>query len=106
MLLKPQYKRLQIGTIAGRKEKFRALSGSDLSEVPYAEPGWLSEGFHNPYYKESHRTFQKAVRQFVTDVVHPEMLAREDDGKRISQSVVDKLACVVLSSVVRAGGLL
>lgn len=92
MLLRPQYKRLQIGTIAGEKETVKALGVGELSKVPYAEPTWLCDGFHSPYYTENHRQFQKAMRKFVMEVIEPEMRLREDDGKRISQSVVDKIS--------------
>lgn len=64
-----------------------------LSKVPYAEPTWLSDGFHSPYYKQvnllfgcfflralndlraaeqSHRDLQKAMRKFVDDYVYPD----------------------------------
>ena len=56
------------------------------------QPSWLAEGFHSPYYTQSHRAFQTAVRTFVTDVIYPEMLQCEENGKKISQAVVDKMA--------------
>lgn len=52
VLLKPQYARLQIGTIAGEKSQIVSNVPGGLSEVPYAEPTWLSKGYHSPYYKE------------------------------------------------------
>lgn len=91
VLLRPQYKRLQIGTIAGQEEEVHALASDALSEVPYAEPSWLSKGYFSPYYTDSHRRFQRAVRQFMTEVVYPEALKCEENGKRISQEVVDKV---------------
>lgn len=53
---KPQYQRLQIGVIAGEEPSIRAHAFGDISGVPYAEPAWLTPGFHSPYYTE--------VRQF------------------------------------------
>ncbi|KZT27067.1 acyl-CoA dehydrogenase NM domain-like protein [Neolentinus lepideus HHB14362 ss-1] len=92
VLLRPQYARLQIGTIAGQEETIKTLKAGELSQVPYAEPTWLSNGFHSPYYTESHRRFQTAVRTFFMEVVQPDALRCEENGKRISQEVVDQLA--------------
>jgi hypothetical protein len=63
----------------------------DLSAVPYGEPLWLRPQFHSPYYNESHRRYQQAVREFVDEHVTPEALAREKDGKYISQDLVNKM---------------
>lgn len=92
VLNRPQYARLQIGTIAGQSEQVKPLSADEVSRVPYAEPTWLNDGFHSPYYNESHRRFFKAVRKFVMEEVYPEMVQCEETGKKISQGLVDKLA--------------
>ncbi|KAH8099997.1 acyl-CoA dehydrogenase [Cristinia sonorae] len=92
VLLKPQYARLVIGTIAGEKSVVTATAPGALSQVPYAEPTWLTKGYFSPYYKESHREFQKAVRLFTDEVLYPDAQAREEDGKRPSQAVFDKCA--------------
>lgn len=55
VLLRPQYKRLVIGTIQGAQEIIKARADGALSEVPYAEPSWLSTGYSSPYYKEVSR---------------------------------------------------
>ncbi|KAF8596282.1 acyl-CoA dehydrogenase NM domain-like protein [Ceratobasidium sp. AG-I] len=94
VLLKPQYTRLQIGTLQGESQKIKPLAAGELSKVPYAEPTWLTPGFSSPYYSENHRAFQKLMRKFVDDVVYPDGQAREEDGKRISQDVLDKMADV------------
>jgi hypothetical protein len=91
VLLRPQYARLQIGTIQGQKEVIRPQASDAASEVPYAEPSWLSKGYYSPYYTDSHRRFQKAVRKFIIEVVYPEAVKCEENGKRVSQEVVDKL---------------
>ncbi|TBU27688.1 acyl-CoA dehydrogenase NM domain-like protein [Dichomitus squalens] len=91
VLLRPQYARLQIGTIAGQKEFVQATVPGDISSVPYAEPAWLSPGFHSPYYNDNHRRFQKVVRKFFEEVVLPDAVKCEENGKRISQEVVEKL---------------
>jgi alkylation response protein AidB-like acyl-CoA dehydrogenase/predicted heme/steroid binding protein len=92
VLLKPGYSRLQIGTIEGENQTIKALAAGENSQVPYAEPSWLTPGYFSPYFKESHKALQKAMRKFVDEVVYPEALLREEDGKRVSQSVLDKMA--------------
>ena len=52
VLQKPQYARLQIGVVTGEKETIRPRAPGELSKVPYAEPTWLVQGYHSPYYKE------------------------------------------------------
>lgn len=49
---KPQYARLQIGTIRDEKPVIYGRVDGALSDVPYAEPTWLSKGFKSPYYKD------------------------------------------------------
>ncbi|KAF5321250.1 hypothetical protein D9619_001152 [Psilocybe cf. subviscida] len=92
VLLKPQYKRLQIGTVEGQQELIKPPVPGALSQVPYAEPTWLSKGYYSPYYTENHRKFQRAVREFMQTVVAPESVKCEESGKKISQEVVDKMA--------------
>ncbi|TFK72941.1 peroxisomal acyl-CoA-dehydrogenase [Pluteus cervinus] len=92
VLEKPQYKRLQVGVIEGEKSVIHGRSTGEISKVPYAEPTWLAEGYHSPYFTENHRRFQKACRQFFDEYVYEDAQAREADGKRPSQSVIDKMA--------------
>lgn len=92
VLLKPQYARLQIGKIQGQEECIKPLAPGELSQVPYAEPTWLTKGYHSPYYSDSHKRFQKAVRTFCMEVIQPESDRCEQSGKTISQEVVDKMA--------------
>lgn len=92
VLFRPQYARLQIGRVQGQ-EPVIVASPTDLSSVPYAEPTWLSPGYYSPYYTQSHRNFQKEVRKFFMEVVYPDAVKCEENGKRISQDVVDKLWC-------------
>ncbi|KAF8318489.1 acyl-CoA dehydrogenase NM domain-like protein [Clavulina sp. PMI_390] len=92
ILLKPNYARLQIGTIKGEKEEIVAPKPGDLSLVPYAEAPWLTKGYYSPYYKDSHRSVQLAMRKLVDEYVYEDAQAREIDGKRVTQSVLDKLA--------------
>ncbi|KAF8656808.1 hypothetical protein AX16_002358 [Volvariella volvacea WC 439] len=92
VLQRPQYARLRIGIVNGEKQRIFPRAIGALSSVPYAEPTWLSSGFHSPYYKESHRRLQKAMREFVETVVIPDAQAREEDGKRPSQKVFEEMA--------------
>jgi hypothetical protein len=52
VLQRPQYARLQIGVIKGETSAIVGHIPGELSKVPYAEPTWLSEGYHSPYYSE------------------------------------------------------
>ncbi|KZT73165.1 acyl-CoA dehydrogenase [Daedalea quercina L-15889] len=93
VLERPQYKRLQIGVVQGEEPQVSAtINDGAISAVPYAEPTWLTEGYHSPYYTENHRQLQRAIRKFMDEVVYPDAQARELDGKRPSQSVVDAMA--------------
>lgn len=92
MLFRPQYGRLQVGVLKGEEPQIKPLTADALSLVPYAEPSWLAPGFSSPYYNEGHRRFQRAMRTLVNEVVLPDAIACEENGKRISQNVVDKLA--------------
>lgn len=100
VLERPQYKRLQVGVLKGEEPQCYATSNNgEISNVPYAEPSWLAEGYHSPYYTDNHRRFQKAVRKFVDEYIYPDAQARELDGKRPSQSVIDKMAEVELHAM-------
>lgn len=55
IITKPQYTRLQIGTIAGEKSIIHGRVVGELSKVPYAEPTWLADGYHSTYYNEVRR---------------------------------------------------
>ncbi|KAJ7719030.1 acyl-CoA dehydrogenase/oxidase [Mycena maculata] len=92
VLQRPQYARLQIGTIRDEESVIKAPAPGELSRVPYAEPTWLVSGFKSPYYTEGHRKFQTATRTFFMVVVGPEMIKCEENGQRISQEVVDKMS--------------
>lgn len=52
VLLRPQYQRLQVGTIKDESSIIASKVTGELSEVPYAEPTWLTKGYYSPYYKE------------------------------------------------------
>lgn len=52
VLERPQYARLQIGVIRGEESVITSRVPGELSGVPYAEPTWLAQGYHSPYFKE------------------------------------------------------
>ena len=52
VLRRPQYARLQVGILDGENERVKPREVGALSEVPYAEPTWLTPAYHSPYYKE------------------------------------------------------
>jgi hypothetical protein len=52
ILERPQYQRLQIGYLDGETSSVSGRGVGQISKVPYAEPTWLAEGYHSPYYTE------------------------------------------------------
>ncbi|KAJ8589024.1 acyl-CoA dehydrogenase NM domain-like protein [Rhizopogon salebrosus TDB-379] len=92
VLLRPQYARLQIGFIEGEGSVIYSRELGKLSDVPYAEPTWLSAGYYSPYFKGSHRRLQAEMRKFVDEVIGPDALLREEDGKRPSAHVIKAMA--------------
>ncbi|BEI91269.1 uncharacterized protein CcaverHIS019_0400890 [Cutaneotrichosporon cavernicola] len=92
VLTKPQYRRLIVGQIEGEKEKIRTPQPGDLSRVPYGEPTWLNPAYHTPYFNESHRKLQKAMRTYVDSVIFPDAQACEVSGKKASDAVLKSMA--------------
>lgn len=95
VLLKPQYARLQVGRIRDSESVIKALAPGELSAVPYAESSWLAAGFYSPYYTQNHRRFQKAIRISFMEIIYMEALRCEENGKRLSQEVFDRLRCAI-----------
>ncbi len=87
-----KYSDLAIGTIAGEQPSIITPKPGDLSLVPYAEPLWLRPEFKSPYYNESHRQLQKAMRLFTDNHIIPEALEKERTGEYVSQDLIDKMA--------------
>ena len=52
VLERPQYKRLVIGTIQDEESLIVPPGPGEASLIPYAEPTWLTPGYHSPYFKE------------------------------------------------------
>jgi predicted heme/steroid binding protein len=87
-----KYSSLCIGTVQGEKSKVIEQKPGDLSLVPYGEPTWLTPQFKSPYFNESHRRLQKALRVFTDTEVYPVAQECEAEGKLIPQSLIDKMA--------------
>ncbi|KAI9039542.1 acyl-CoA dehydrogenase family protein [Aspergillus affinis] len=83
---------LCVGTVAGETPEVTSPEPGSLSPVPYAEPLWLRPQFKSPYYKDSHRRLQRAVREFTDRYVTPEAQEKEKDGTYISQELIDRMA--------------
>ncbi|KAM0719675.1 hypothetical protein Q7P37_003806 [Cladosporium fusiforme] len=87
-----KYSSLCLGEVEGEKSEVIDPQPGDLSEVPYAEPLWLKPESASPYFNDSHKRLQKAMRKFVDEHVTPEARQKEDDGTYISQELIDKMA--------------
>ncbi|KAH8599358.1 acyl-CoA dehydrogenase/oxidase [Bisporella sp. PMI_857] len=87
-----KYSSLCLGTLEGEKSQVIEQKPGELSVVPYGEPTWLTPQFKSPYYGESHRRLQKALREFVDTEVYPVAQECEKSGKHIPQELIDKMA--------------
>lgn len=87
-----KYADLAIGTIQGEKQSIITPKIGDLSPVPYAEPLWLTPQFKSPYFKDSHRRLQRAMREFTDNEITPEALEKERTGEYVSQELIDKMS--------------
>ncbi|KAK4982804.1 hypothetical protein LTR50_007573 [Elasticomyces elasticus] len=87
-----KYSDLCIGVLDGETPEVVEQKPGDLSLVPYAEPSWLRRQEKSPYYGESHRALQKAIREFTDMYITPEAQEKEKDGTYISQGLIDRMA--------------
>ena len=95
-VLQKYEKSLCIGTVQGVKPQIIYPQPGDLSQVPYGEPTWLTPQFKSPYYKESHRRLQRAMRVWVETVLMPEAQEKELSGKYISDEMIQEMGSVLL----------
>jgi alkylation response protein AidB-like acyl-CoA dehydrogenase len=89
-----KYADLAIGTVEGEKPQVITPKPGDLSQVPYAEPLWLAPQFKSPYYKDSHRRLQRAMREFVDEHLVKEAQECESTGRYISQEFIEHMSRV------------
>jgi alkylation response protein AidB-like acyl-CoA dehydrogenase len=87
-----KYSDLCIGTIENAEPQVIRHHAGDLSVVPYAEPAWLMPQFQSPYYNDSHRRLQKAMRVFTDTNIYPEAQEKEISGEKISQELIQRMA--------------
>ncbi|KFZ23995.1 hypothetical protein V502_01526 [Pseudogymnoascus sp. VKM F-4520 (FW-2644)] len=87
-----KYSELCLGTLENEKPEVIEQKAGDLSLVPYGEPTWLRPEFHSPYYNDSHRRLQKAMREFVDKYVTPEAQESERTGTHISQELINRMS--------------
>ena len=83
---------LCIGTVKDEKPEVIEPEIGGLSPVPYGEPLWLRPQFSSPYFKDSHRRLQKAMREFTERYIVPEGTEKEKDGSFISQELINRMA--------------
>jgi hypothetical protein len=94
-------KSLCIGTIKGEKPQVIHPQPGDLSQVPYGEPTWLSPQFTSPYFKESHRRLQRAMRVWVETRLLSEAQEKEISGKYINDETIKEMGYALFSLLVR-----
>ncbi|KAK1995749.1 acyl-CoA dehydrogenase [Colletotrichum falcatum] len=85
-------KTLLIGTVAGETPQVVVAGPGELSAVPYAEPLWLTPQFKSPYFNDSHRSLQRAIRDFTDREITPVALECEEKGDLIPQDLIDKMS--------------
>jgi len=86
-----KYQRLIIGTIENEKPQIILPQTATLSPVPFAEPTWLSKGYHSPYYSDGHRRFQKEMRYFFDTYVKKEAAEHELSEKRPTIELIKRM---------------
>ncbi|KAJ3373989.1 hypothetical protein HDU91_000045 [Kappamyces sp. JEL0680] len=89
-VLHGKYSKFQIGKIVNESRKIDWQQPGDLSKVPYGEASAF-QGFHSPYYNESHHRFRKAVRTFVQSELAEEAAAFDELGKGPSVEAYKKM---------------
>jgi hypothetical protein len=94
-----KYGRLIIGTIAGAKPVYILPTPGALSPVPFAEPGWLSEGFSSPYYNDSHRALQKYMRNFTDEYVTQVAQECEASGERPPVELIQQMGAAGINAM-------
>lgn len=87
-----KYSDLAVGTIENEKPQVITPQPGDLSPVPYAEPLWLSPPFRSPYFKDSHRRLQRALREFAQKHLYEEAWKNEASGEYISQETIERMS--------------
>ena len=85
-----KYEKFKIGSIKGESPKIIYETPTSISKVPYAESSYM-QGFHSPYYNNSHIEFRKAVREFVRTKIEPDAEVMDTQGKPGSLETYKKM---------------
>ncbi|KAI8893160.1 acyl-CoA dehydrogenase/oxidase, partial [Globomyces pollinis-pini] len=85
-----KYRRLVIGSIVNEKPEIIWNSPDNISKVPYAEPSHM-QGFHSPYYNQSHKDFRLAVRKFMRTEIYNDEVNKDDFNPPASREVYQKM---------------
>ena len=75
------------------------MAAGEPSKVPYAEPTWLQDKYHSPYYKDHHRRLQKAVRKYVDENVREIAQRCEANGKRPDVELIKQMGANGLNAM-------
>ncbi|KAH8917100.1 acyl-CoA dehydrogenase NM domain-like protein [Atractiella rhizophila] len=86
-----KYQRLIVGRIAGEKTKIIIRAPGTQSQVPYAEPMWLTKGYYSPYYNDSHRRLQQYMRKFVDEHVVEHAQEIEQSNERPDPELIKEM---------------
>jgi alkylation response protein AidB-like acyl-CoA dehydrogenase/predicted heme/steroid binding protein len=100
-----KYARLRKGRLAdaGAVKPTAKEQLSGISSVPYAEPAHM-QGFHSPYFKESHVALRKATRKLIAEETQEEALECEATGKAPSKELRMKLGQAGFIAMVQGPG--
>ncbi|KAJ3336026.1 hypothetical protein HDU91_001936 [Kappamyces sp. JEL0680] len=85
-----KYGRLVIGNIVNEKQKILQNVPGTISKVPYGEPSHL-QGFHSPYYNDSHLKYRTDLRKFFQELIQEYDLSRHEVDMKASIEVYKKL---------------
>jgi alkylation response protein AidB-like acyl-CoA dehydrogenase len=88
---------------AGPAGQTASESLSQISKVPFAEPGHL-QGLPSPYFKESHIALRKAARKFYVDEVLEEALDCESTANAPTKETRMKLGQAGIIAMVQGPG--
>eukprot|EP00929_Paragymnodinium_shiwhaense_P084224 TRINITY_DN45014_c0_g4_i1.p1 TRINITY_DN45014_c0_g4~~TRINITY_DN45014_c0_g4_i1.p1 ORF type:complete len:517 (+),score=91.66 TRINITY_DN45014_c0_g4_i1:76-1626(+) len=87
-----KYARLRKGRLGDAAEAGKGATDlfASVSEVPFAEPSYM-QGYHSPYFKESHAKLRQTLRQFFAKEARAEALECEETGKAPSAELRRKI---------------
>ncbi|CAG8950830.1 hypothetical protein HYFRA_00003047 [Hymenoscyphus fraxineus] len=57
--------------------------------IPFADPSWY-QGFHSPYFNETHAALREEVREWITEKVEP-FVAEWDEAKKVPDEIYKEM---------------